>query len=105
VLLASPALCPDYLLVVDEREAAGRLLVCCEYRTTAVGGPDSAASGGSGAGQLPGSGDLESRLRAELGVSVAVRVLPAGTVPRSEVGKAVRVVRWRDGAPPLSGLD
>ena len=44
-------------------------------------------------------------LRAELGVSVAVRVLPAGTVPRSEVGKAVRVVRWRDGAPPVPGLD
>jgi phenylacetate-CoA ligase len=105
VLLASPALCPDYLLVVDEREAVSRLLVCCEYRTTAAGDPDSAASAGSGAGQLPGSGDLESRLRAELGVSVAVRVLPAGTVPRSEVGKAVRVVRWRDGAPPLPGLD
>jgi hypothetical protein len=26
-------------------------------------------------------------------------------VPRSEVGKAVRVVRWRDGAAPLPGLD
>src|SRR5215469_5255912 len=105
VLLDSPALCPDYLLVVDEREAAGRLLVCCEYRTNAAADPESAVSAGSGAGQLPGPGDLESRLRAELGVSVAVRVLPAGTVPRSEVGKAVRVVRWRDGAPPLPGLD
>jgi phenylacetate-coenzyme A ligase PaaK-like adenylate-forming protein len=105
VLLASPALGPDYLLVVDEREAAGRLLVCCEYQTTAAGDPDSAASAGSGAGPPPGSADLESRLRAELGVSMAVRVLPAGTVPRSEVGKAVRVVRWRDGAPPLPGLE
>ena len=105
VLLASSALCPDYLLVVDEREAAGRLLVCCEYKTTGAGAPDAAGSAGAGAGQPPGSGDLESRLRAELGVSVAVRVLPAGTVPRSEVGKAVRVVRWRDGAPPLPGLD
>ncbi len=105
VLLASPALCPDYLLVVDEREAAGRLLVCCEYKTTGAGEPNAAGSAGAGAGQLPGSADLESRLRAELGVSVAVRVLPAGTVPRSEVGKAVRVVRWRDGAPPLPGLD
>ena len=27
------------------------------------------------------------------------------TVPRSEVGKAVRVKRWLDGAPPLPGLD
>jgi len=44
-------------------------------------------------------------LRAELGVSVQVRVLPSGTIPRSEVGKAVRVVRWRDGAPPIPGLD
>jgi len=105
VLLASPALCPDYLLVVDEREAAGRLLVCCEYRTTAPGALDSADSGGSPAGQVPGPGDLESRLRAELGVSVAVRVLPAGTVPRSEVGKAIRVVRWRDGTPPVPGLE
>jgi phenylacetate-CoA ligase len=105
VLLASPALCPDYLLVVDERKAAGRLLVCCEYRTTAGGAADSADPAGSGAGQLPDPGDLESRLRTELGVSVAVRVLPAGTVPRSEVGKAVRVVRWRDGVPPLPGLD
>src|SRR6516164_5748944 len=105
VLLASPALCPDYLLVVDERDAAGRLLVCCEYRTTAPGALDSADSAGSAAGQVPGPGDLESRLRAELGVSVAVRVLPAGTVPRSEVGKAIRVVRWRDATPPVPGLE
>ena len=106
VLLASPALCPDYLLVVDEREAAGRLIVCCEYKTAAAtGSPSSADAPGYGAGELPGPGELEARFRAELGVGVAVRVLPPGTVPRSEVGKAVRVVRWRDGAAPLPGLD
>jgi phenylacetate-coenzyme A ligase PaaK-like adenylate-forming protein len=106
VLLASPALCPDYLLVVDEREAAGRLIVCCEYKTAAAtGSPSSAGAPGTGAGELPGPGELEARFRAELGVGVVVRVLPQGTVPRSEVGKAVRVVRWRDGAPPLPGLD
>jgi phenylacetate-CoA ligase len=106
VLLAAPALCPDYLLVVDEREAAARLLVCCEYKTAAAAGPPSTAGTPEpGAGQVPGAGELEARFRAELGVSVAVRVLPPGTVPRSEVGKAVRVVRWRDGAPPLPGLD
>ena len=106
VLLASPALCPDYLLVVDEREAAGRLIVCCEYKTAAAtGSPSGSASAGPGAGQVPGPGELEARFRAELGVGVAVRVLPPGTVPRSEVGKAVRVVRWRDGAAPLPGLD
>jgi phenylacetate-CoA ligase len=32
-------------------------------------------------------------------------MLPPGTVPRSEVGKAVRVVRWTEGEPPLPGLD
>jgi phenylacetate-CoA ligase len=85
VLLASPAMGPDYLLVVDEREAAGRLIVCCEYKTAAAtGSPSSAAPGGPGAGQMPGPGELEARFRAELGVGVAVRVLPPGTVPRSE---------------------
>jgi hypothetical protein len=91
--------------VVDEREAAGRLLVCCEYKTAAAAGPPATAGAPDrGAEQVPGAGELEARFRAELGVSVAVRVLPPGTVPRSEVGKAVRVVRWRDGAPPLPGL-
>jgi phenylacetate-CoA ligase len=105
VLLASPALCPDYLLVLDERQDARRLIVCCEYKTAS--GPDSpsVSSPGSGAGPQPAAGDLETRLRAELGVSVQVRVLPGGTIPRSEVGKAVRVVRWREGSPPLPGLD
>ena len=105
VLLASPALSPDYLLVVDQRDAAGRLLVCCEYKTAPASGPPPVTRAVPGASQVPGPGELEARLRAELGVSVAVRVLPPGTLPRSEVGKAVRVVRWRDGAPPLPGLD
>jgi phenylacetate-coenzyme A ligase PaaK-like adenylate-forming protein len=105
VLLSSSAICPDYLLVVDERQDARRLLVCCEYRTAGGSDPASDGSPDAGAGQLPSAGELESRLRAELGVGVQVRVLPSGTVPRSEVGKAVRVKRWRDGAPPLPGLD
>jgi phenylacetate-coenzyme A ligase PaaK-like adenylate-forming protein len=91
VLLAYPALASDYLLVVDERESPVRLLACVEYRT---GRP----------GPLPAAGQLESRLRDELGVSVMVRVLDYGTVPRTEVGKAVRIRRWADGDPPLPGL-
>jgi phenylacetate-coenzyme A ligase PaaK-like adenylate-forming protein len=94
VLLAFPALCPDYLLVLDERQDSRRLIVCCEYQTTRASSPDA-----------PSAPDLESQLRAELGVSVEVRVMPGGTIPRSEVGKAVRVVRWREGEPPLPGLD
>ena len=138
VLLGEPALCPDYLLVLDERGDAHQLIVCCEYQTAAA--PDSPAAsrpgpgagqpgdadGGAGqpggvagtagaragrgraagsvAGRLPGEGELAARLRAELGVTPQVRVLPPGTLPRSEVGKAVRLVRWREGAPPVPGL-
>jgi phenylacetate-coenzyme A ligase PaaK-like adenylate-forming protein len=93
VLLGDPALGPDYLLVVDERDDSRQLIACVEY-----------AAAGSGPGDLPGEGDLESRMRAELGVGVRVRILPAGTVPRSELGKAVRVMRWLEGRPPLPGL-
>ena len=107
VLLAEPGICPDYLLVLDERQAAVRLIACCEYKT--AGGAGSPAQAPATAGPpewgLPAEGELESRLRAELGVSVQVRVLPPGAVPRTEVGKAVRVVRWRDGGPPVPGLD
>jgi phenylacetate-CoA ligase len=107
VLLAEPGICPDYLLVLDERRAAARLIACCEYLTAAAAdSPDRApATAGQPGPARPAEGELESRLRDELGLSVRVRVLPPGTVPRSEVGKAVRVVRWRDGSPPLPGLE
>ena len=98
VLLAEPALGPDYLLVLDERQAAPRLIACCEYQTAPV-------ASSPRPGERPPAADLESRLREALGVRVEVRVLPAGTLPRSEVGKAVRVARWRAGSPPLPGLD
>ncbi|HEY6278137.1 MAG TPA: phenylacetate--CoA ligase [Streptosporangiaceae bacterium] len=102
VLLGHPAIGPDYLLVLDERQAGGHLIACCEYVTTGGAGPGDQAAAGSG---RPTEGDLESRLRTELGVSVRVRVLPPGTVPRTEMGKAVRLARWRDGAPPVPGLE
>ena len=92
ILLAEPALAPDYLLVVDEREPAQHRLVACVERAT------------NGAPGLPSAADIESRLRAALGLSVTVAVLPAGTVPRTEVGKAVRLRRWTEGEPPLPGL-
>jgi phenylacetate-CoA ligase len=91
VLLAHPALAADYLLVLDERESPLRLLACVEYRTDSTG-------------PLPPARQLESRLREELGVSVMVRLLDPGTVPRTEVGKAVRIRRWASGEPPLPGL-
>jgi phenylacetate-coenzyme A ligase PaaK-like adenylate-forming protein len=91
VLLAHSALAADYLVVVDHRGAQPRLIACCEYRTDYRG-------------RLPAADELESRLREVLGLSVRVTVLPAGTVPRSEIGKAVRVVRWAEGEPPVPGL-
>jgi phenylacetate-CoA ligase len=90
VLLTEPSLAPDYLLVVDERAAQARLLACCEYTT------DAAAPASSS--------ELEARLREALGLSVQVSLVPAGTVPRTEVGKAVRVARWPGGEPPVPGL-
>jgi phenylacetate-CoA ligase len=91
VLLAEPAIAPDYLLVVDEREPQLRLIACCEHKT------DSSA-------QLPPAADIESRLREALGLSVRVALLPGGTVPRTEVGKAVRILRWAGGEPPVPGI-
>ncbi|MBO2462184.1 phenylacetate--CoA ligase family protein [Actinomadura violacea] len=86
VLLGSGLVHPHYQLVVDRRAPAVRLLVACE----AV------------------SGDPRERLvhdlHEALGLTADVVVLPAGTVPRPEVGKAVRVVSWDDGRPPLPGL-
>jgi phenylacetate-coenzyme A ligase PaaK-like adenylate-forming protein len=92
VLLAEGALSSDYLLVVDERSPQPRLLAVCE-------------AGPTWSGPLPESGVIESRLKDTLGLSVAVQLVPAGSVPRTEVGKAVRVVRWRSGGdPPVPGL-
>jgi phenylacetate-coenzyme A ligase PaaK-like adenylate-forming protein len=92
VLLGEPAIAPDYLLVLDEREAQARLVACCEFET-------------DGPPPVEARQQIESRLRAELGISVGVRLVPPGTVPRTEVGKAVRVTRWAGGEPPVQGLD
>jgi phenylacetate-coenzyme A ligase PaaK-like adenylate-forming protein len=91
VLLAQDSLAPDYLLVVDERAAQHRLIAICEIGT-------------GWSGPQPDSNQIESRLKDVLGLSVALRLLPPGSVPRTEVGKAVRVARWQDGEPPLPGI-
>jgi phenylacetate-coenzyme A ligase PaaK-like adenylate-forming protein len=74
---------PHYQVVVDRRAAMPRIVIACE---------------GAGA-------ELAPALSAELGLSCDVRVLPAGSIPRVEAGKAVRVVTWESGEPPLPGLD
>jgi phenylacetate-CoA ligase len=85
VLLAQPAVAPHYLLVVDRRTPTTRLLVGCE-------GPREAAA------------PLDRALRDRLGIHAEVFVLPAGTVPRTEAGKARRRVDWTEGAAPLEGM-
>jgi phenylacetate-CoA ligase len=89
VLLGQPGVAPHYLVVVDRRTAATRLLVVCEVDTA----PDAARPA------------LEGALQARLGVRAEVTVVPPGTVPRVEVGKARRRADWSAGEPPpLPGL-
>lgn len=87
VLLAEPAVGPHYLLVLDRRTAQTRLVVCCEGTGTEL------------------AGRLGAALRERLGLSAEVRVLAPGGVPRPEVGKAVRVLAWTGGPPPVVGLE
>ncbi|GAA4081943.1 phenylacetate--CoA ligase [Actinomadura miaoliensis] len=88
VLLASGLVGPHYQLVVDRREPRSRLIVACEpHEGREV------------------SAELARLLRAEIGLAAEVRALPAGAVPRVEIGKAVRVVTWESGEPPIPGLD
>jgi phenylacetate-CoA ligase len=89
VLLADERVSPHYLVVEDRRVAARpELRVAVEQ----VGGAATLAA------------DLDGALRERLGITCVVRVLAAGSVPRVEVGKAKRFVRWSDGPPPLDGL-
>jgi len=87
VLLAHGELGAHYQLVVDQRAAVPELIVCCEC----------AAGDGVAA-------DVGHALHERLGLRAQVHVLAPGSLPRQEVGKAVRVVRWSEGEPPVPGL-
>ena len=80
VLLRVPEVAPHYQMIVDRPGAMDELTVLCEANTT--------------------SSSLERHihhaLREATGLSVVVRILPPGGVPRSE-GKAVRVIDKRPG--------
>ncbi|RJQ80733.1 phenylacetate--CoA ligase [Pseudonocardiaceae bacterium YIM PH 21723] len=78
VLLADARLSPYYLIVEDRRDPArAELRVYCES------GQDLSA-------------EIAGRLRERLGIGCRVIVLPPGSVPRSETGKAKRLARWAD---------
>ncbi len=95
VLLADGRVSPHYLLVVDARAAVRDLIVAVESLTATAAGPGYAD---------PLADELERAVRAQLGLRARVRVLAPGTVPRTEVGKALRVRTWEAGEPPLPGV-
>jgi phenylacetate-CoA ligase len=89
VLLADGRVSPHYLVVEDRRVAARPELVVAVEATV----------------EAPGlAADLDRALRERLGITCVVRVLAAGSVPRVEVGKAKRLVRWSEGPAPIAGL-
>ena len=88
-LLADDRVSPHYLVVEDRREPARPELIVAVEPVSTEG--DLAA-------------DLDVALRERLGITCVVRVLPAGSVPRVEVGKAKRLVRWSTGPAPVDGL-
>jgi phenylacetate-CoA ligase len=114
VLLAHGGVAPHYLVVVDRRAPATRLLVVCEADgrgtaggtaggTTAECAPANCAPAGGGTATATADA-LASALLERLGLHAEVVVVPAGTVPRTETGKARRRVDWTGGEPPLPGL-
>jgi phenylacetate-CoA ligase len=87
VLLSDARLGPHYVIVEDRREPSRpELRVAVELLDS---------------GALGSALDLElaSALRERLGISCAVRTLTPGTLPRTEAGKAQRLVRWASGEP------
>ena len=81
ILLGVGEVAPHYQLVVDRPEALDELTVLCEPADAGVDATALAAR-------------VERALHQETGVSIAVRVVAVGEVPRSE-GKAVRVIDRR----------
>jgi phenylacetate-coenzyme A ligase PaaK-like adenylate-forming protein len=95
VLLAEPALGPQYLLVVDRTETMPSLVVVCEL----------AGSAGGGEERREGTrASVAAALERRLALRPEVHVQPAGTLPRTEVGKVQRVAHRTSDHDPLEGL-
>jgi phenylacetate-CoA ligase len=90
VLLSDARVSPHYLIVEDRRvESRPELRIAVE---TVAGDGDVVRR------------ELEHALRERLAVGCVVRVMPTGSVPRTETGKAKRLARWNEGEPPIVGL-
>jgi phenylacetate-CoA ligase len=95
VLLAQPTVGTQYLLVVDRTETMPSLVVVCELADVAAGGEDHRE--GTRA-------SIAAALQRRLALRPEVHVLPAGTLPRAEVGKIQRVAHRTPDHDPLQGL-
>lgn len=94
VLLADDRVSTAYTLVIDERGTMPSMIAVTEPM------PDVPSS------QVPGMLEhLQHELKDRLGVSCKVVLAEPGGLPRTEVGKAVRVQRWKTGdESPFPGL-
>lgn len=92
VVLADAGVGPQYAIVIDARATLPRLVVCCEPSAPGIDGLEVGAR-------------LHEALARRLGLGCEVRVVEPGALPRTEVGKARRVVRWDAGPAPLPGLE
>jgi phenylacetate-coenzyme A ligase PaaK-like adenylate-forming protein len=98
VLVAERAVAPHYLLVVDRTQTMPRLVVACEL---AAGWSICAETEEAERDRV--ATEVGAALLERLGLATEVRVLPGGTVPRVELGKAVRVAQRTADHNPLSG--
>jgi phenylacetate-CoA ligase len=92
VVLADAGVGPQYAIVIDARATLPRLVVCCEPSAPGIDGLEVGAR-------------LRAALARRLGLGCEVRVVEPGTLPRTEVGKARRVLRWDAGPAPLPDLE
>ncbi|MGP4019110.1 phenylacetate--CoA ligase family protein [Saccharopolyspora sp. 5N708] len=93
VLLADRRVAPHYLIVEDRRDRSRPELRIAVEPHDPHGDAEVLER------------ELTEALRARLGIGCIVRVLPPDHIPRTESGKARRLVRWEHGVAPLSGLE
>jgi phenylacetate-coenzyme A ligase PaaK-like adenylate-forming protein len=98
VLVAERAVAPHYLLVVDRTETLPKLVVACEL---AAGWTICAETEEIERDRV--AGEMGAALLERLGLATEVRVLPAGAIPRTELGKARRVAERTPQDNPLPG--
>jgi len=94
VLLAEPAVGPQYLLVVDRTETMPSLVVVCELAYGSAGDEERDETRAA----------IALALERRLALRPQVRVLRAGALPRVEMGKVQRVAERTGEHDPLRGL-